>query len=121
MQVTSYKLDFYELQSLMLFLRDFDWDLLKSGSQVVTKFTYDTCKILYENLKKRGLRLLAIKRTNKPVKIEFTDLEMLSISILAKFPHDSSHINMVINKLLLELPVEVINVLNPIQHEKSID
>lgn len=121
MQMTSYKLDFYELQSLMLFLRDFDWDSLISGNPIIAKFTYDTCKILYENLKKRGLRLLTKKRTNKPIKIGFSDLEMLSISILAKFPHESPHINMVINKLLLELPIEVINILNPIQNEKSID
>ena len=121
MQMTSFKLDFYEMQSLMLFLRDFDWDILKSSNQVIAKFSYDTCKILYEKLKKRGLRMLTYKKTNKPVKIDLSDMEMLSISILAKYPHDSSHINMVINKLLLELPIEVINILNPSTHEKSID
>jgi predicted nucleotide-binding protein (sugar kinase/HSP70/actin superfamily) len=121
MQMTTFNLDFYEIQSLMLFLRDFDWNLLKNSNQVVAKFTYDTSKTLYENLKKRGLRMLSYKKTNKPVKIGLTDLEMLSISILAKYPHESAHINMVINKLLLELPIEVINILNPPAHEKSID
>lgn len=121
MQMTSFKLDFYEMQSLMLFIRDFDWEMHKPGNQVVAKFTYDTCKTLYENLKKRGLRMLTYKKTSKPVKVELSDLEMLSISILAKYPHESSHINMVINKLLLELPIEVINVLNPHKNEKSIN
>lgn len=121
MQTTSFKLDFYEMQSLMLFLRDFDWDLLKTSNQIVAKFTYDTCKALYENLKKRGLRMLSCKKINRPVKICFSDLEMLSISIMAMYPHDSSHINMVINKLLLKLPIEVINILNSPSHEKSID
>lgn len=121
MQKTSFKLDFYEMQSLMLFLRDFEWNVLKSGNPIVAKYAYDTCRLLYENLKKRGLRMLSIKKTNKPVRIELSELEMLSLSILAKYPHESSHINMVINKLLLELPIEVINVLNPPKHEKSID
>lgn len=121
MQKTSLKLDFYELQSLMLFLRDFDWEVLNKGNRVVAKFTYDTCKALYESLKKRGLRMLTYKKTGKPVKIEFSDLEMLCFSILAKYPHESSHINMVMNKLLLELPIEIINVLNPPTNEKSIN
>ncbi len=121
MQMTSYKLSFNEMGSLMLFLRDVDWDILKNNNQLITKFIYDTCRDMYENLEKRGLRILANKRMDKPVKISFSDLEMLSISLLAKYPHGNACISSVVNKVLLELPVEVIHVLNPIKNEQTVD
>lgn len=122
MQMTNYKLSFEEMRSLMLFLRDVDWDVLTKDNMVLAKFIHDTSKNIYEKLEKRGLRIiLDNKRINKPVKFSFSDLEMLSISLLAKHPHENSHINMVINKILLKLPIEVINVLTPIKNEKSID
>jgi hypothetical protein len=105
------------MRSLMLFLRDFDWNLFISEDKILAKFIYDTCRSMYVNLEKRGLRIIANKRMDKPVKITFSDLELLSISLMAKYPHDNAHINMVVSKLLLELSIEIINVLNPPKNE----
>jgi hypothetical protein len=109
------------MRSLMLFLRDYNWQKLIGENRVLAKFIYDTCRCMYSDLEKRGLRIIEGKRMEKPVKYSFTDLELLSISLMAKHPHDNAHINMVINKLLLELPIEIINVLNPKEHEQSVD
>jgi len=117
-KMVGYKLTFHELRCLMLFLRDYEWEkILKKDNLVLDKYIYDTCSCLYQTLEKRCLQLLASKQINRSVKQSFSELELLSISILAKFPHERNEINSVINKILLELPIEVINVLKSNCHE----
>lgn len=121
MQKTNYKLSFDEMRSLMLFLRDYDWSKSLHENPVLTKYIYDTCRLMYANLEKRGLRIIANKRMEKSIVLSFSDLELLSISIMAKFPHENPHISMVINKLMLDLPIDIINLLSKQNHEKSIN
>ena len=120
MQRTSYKLSFEEVRGLMLFLRDTDWEILRDENRVQARFIYDTCMALYARLEKLLLRKLKNKKRDIPCKVSLSGLESLSISILARHPHENARINSVINKLLLETPIEVINILNPANHEKSI-
>ena len=110
METTKYKLNLQEIHAVMLFLRDYDWKPVLDGDKVVAKYIYNTASQLYNILKKRGLRLVESKN-DKRVNIALSELEILTIAILAKVEHENHFVKYAINKIIMDMPIEIINVL----------
>lgn len=107
MKTINYNLSFVELGGILLFMRDFEWKPAVTRNKVLEKYIYDTCKQLYERLEQKGLQLIAEKKMECSIQIGFSELEVLTISIMSKKQHSNPNVKYSINKIILDLPPEI--------------
>jgi hypothetical protein len=120
MKTINYTLSFVELGGILLFFRDYEWKPAITRNRILEKYIYDTCKLLYERLERKGLQLIADKQMESTVEIEFSELEVLTISIMSqKQQHSNPNVKYSVNKIILDLPPEIRKYFEPINHTQS--
>lgn len=103
-----YKLNVNELDAITRFIREYDWQPIIDGNKILARYIYDTAKQLYGKLKQN------IEREKEMhLSIEFSELEMLTIAILAQREHENQFIQSTINKIIMEIPFEITSILKP--------
>jgi len=113
MKTIRYSLSFVELGGLLLFLRDYEWKPMISRNRILARYIYDTCKQLYERIEKTGLQLIAEKQMEKSTEVDLTELEVLTIAIMSKRMHSNPNVKYSVNKIIMDLPPEIRNYLEP--------
>lgn len=116
--MTSFHLNYEDIQSLLVFLRDYSWETI-TGRQVLSKYLYDTCGRLYTKLTKCKQQAELLNKQYNTVKVSFNDLELLSVMLLSRSNKQHFTVKTTIDKILLDVPIEVINILESIYYEKS--